>query len=44
MSKAKLSDEQKQLILDVWNSRPDNPPSLLELVKSAFPKLEEADG
>ena len=44
MSKAKLSDEQKQLILDEWNSRPDNPPSLLELVKSAFPKLEEADG
>ena len=32
-----LSDDQRKIILDLWNSRPDDPPSLLELIKAAFP-------
>lgn len=38
-----LTEEQKQKILDEWNSRPDSPPALLELIKLAFPN-EEIDG
>ena len=38
-----LTEEQKQKILDEWNSRPDSPPALLELIKLAFPD-EEIDG
>ena len=35
--KTELTDEQKSIITAEWNSRPDNPPALLELIKLAFP-------
>ena len=35
--KHKLTEEQEQIILNEWNSRPDSPPSLLELIKLTFP-------
>ena len=38
-----LSSGQKKIILDLWNSRPDDPPSLLELIKAVFPD-EDVDG
>ena len=37
MAKEILNDSQKELIINEWNSRPDNPPSLLELINIAFP-------
>jgi hypothetical protein len=37
MSNYELTEEQKKIILEEWNSRPDSPPSLLELIKLAFP-------
>tara|TARA_B100000131_G_C18098345_1_gene604950 strand:+ start:48 stop:1187 length:1140 start_codon:yes stop_codon:yes gene_type:complete len=43
-----LSPEQQGLILEEWNRRgtdhPDGPPSLNELIKIAFPNVENADG
>ena len=30
-----LSEEQKAKVLNEWNSRPNDPPSLLELIKAA---------
>ena len=39
----KLTNEQEELILNEWNSRPDSPPSLLELIKLAFPN-QSLDG
>jgi hypothetical protein len=39
-----LDGEQQQNILDAWNGRPDNPPSLMTLTKIAFPDAESADG
>jgi len=38
-----LSEEQKLKLLNEWNNRPDNPPSLAELVKIAFDR-EDLDG
>lgn len=38
-----LTEEQQLSLLKEWNSRPDNPPSLLELVKLAFGK-DDLDG
>ena len=35
-----LSDQQKLAILKEWNDRPDNPPSLLELIRVAYPDNE----
>ena len=35
--KIKLSEDQKENIVNEWNSRQRNPPSLLELIKIAFP-------
>lgn len=32
-----LSEEQKAKILNLWNSNPNSPPSLLELIQEAFP-------
>ena len=32
-----LKSSQKELIINEWNSRPNNPPSLLELINIAFP-------
>lgn len=40
---SKLTTEQEQIILKEWNSRPDSPPSLLELIKLAFPG-QDLDG
>jgi len=44
MKKHILTDQQKQKILEEWNSRKDNPPSLLELIRIAFPDDEKIDG
>ena len=38
-----LSEEQKKKIIELWNSRPENPPSLLEIIREAFPD-KEIDG
>tara|TARA_R100000152_G_C6758003_1_gene181856 strand:- start:164 stop:1249 length:1086 start_codon:yes stop_codon:yes gene_type:complete len=35
-----LTDEQKAAVLSEWNNRPDNPPSLLELIRVAYPDKE----
>ena len=32
-----LTEKQKLAVLNEWNSRPENPPSLLELIRIAFP-------
>lgn len=32
-----LTEEQEKIIVDMWNSRPDDPPSLLTLIREAFP-------
>ena len=37
-----LSEGQKGRVLSEWNSRPDNPPSLLDLIKAAG--FEDKDG
>jgi hypothetical protein len=39
-----LTDSQKAVILSSWNNQPDEPPSLIDLTKAAFPDLENADG
>jgi hypothetical protein len=36
MSELTLTDEQKQKILDEWNNRPYDPPSISELIRLAF--------
>ena len=38
-----LSEEQQLKLLNAWNSRPDNPPSLSELVRLCFDR-EDLDG
>jgi hypothetical protein len=38
-----LSDDQKKTLVQEWNSRPDNPPSLLELISLVFPD-KKVDG
>ena len=38
-----LSDDQKKTLVQEWNSRPDNPPSLLELINLVFPD-KKVDG
>jgi len=37
MPKIELTESQIEKVIDEWNSRPDNPPSLLELIRIAFP-------
>ena len=37
MKDIELTDGQKEKILEEWNSRPENPPSLLELIRVAYP-------
>jgi hypothetical protein len=45
MPEEKLVSEDRLLgVLKEWNSRPNNPPSLLELIKVAFPEKPELDG
>ena len=39
-----LNDEQKVAILREWDTRIENPPSLLELIKAGFPGVSGADG
>jgi hypothetical protein len=39
-----LSEEQKEKILEEWNSRLENPPALLELIRIAYPDRPELDG
>jgi hypothetical protein len=41
--KIELTEDQKSIITAEWNSRPDNPPALLELIKLAFPD-QNVDG
>ena len=43
MPEVSLTKEQQEAILNEWNSRPDNPPSLLELIRSAYPN-QDVDG
>ena len=43
MNEITLTEEQQLRILEEWNSRPNNPPSLLELIQVAFPD-EKVDG
>lgn len=43
-SDLELTEEQQNKILAEWNNRPTNPPSLLDLVKLAFPDVPDADG
>ena len=38
-----LTEEQQLKLLEEWNNRPDNPPSLVELVKLAFDR-DDLDG
>jgi len=38
-----LTEEQKLKLLQEWNNRPDNPPSLVELVRLAFQR-DDLDG
>lgn len=44
MSDTELTIEQQEIILKEWNSRPDNPPSLLELINLTYPNQPEIDG
>ena len=37
MTQATLTEEQQEKILSEWNSRSENPPSLLDLIRVAFP-------
>ncbi|MAH48962.1 hypothetical protein CMI37_24255 [Candidatus Pacearchaeota archaeon] len=39
-----LSSEQKEKILNEWNSRLENPPALLELIRIAYPDRPDLDG
>jgi hypothetical protein len=39
-----LTQEQEKAIINLWDNHPNDPPSLLELVKIAFPNVENADG
>jgi len=32
-----LTEEQRKIVLDLWNSRQNDPPSLLTLIQAAFP-------
>ena len=43
MNKHELTEEQKQAILDKWNSEPNSPPSLLDIIKTVFPN-QDLDG
>ncbi|MAH46099.1 hypothetical protein CMI37_09715 [Candidatus Pacearchaeota archaeon] len=43
MSEIALTKEQQENILNEWNSRPNKPPSLLELIRAAYPN-QNVDG
>ena len=44
MNEITLSQDQKDLIINTWNSRKDNPPSLQELTQIIFPDVPDIDG
>jgi len=44
MNNTRLTEKQKEEILNEWNSRADNPPALLELIRIAYPDRPELDG
>ena len=44
MSGANLTEEQKEEVLKEWEKRSDNPPSLLELIRIAYPDQPHLDG
>lgn len=44
MSKIELTEEQKQRVLQEWESRQENPPSLLESIRVAYPDQPHLDG
>jgi hypothetical protein len=44
MENPSLTEDQKKIILNEWNSREDNPPSLLELIRLVHPNNPELDG
>lgn len=39
-----LTEEQQNKIINEWNSRPDDPPSLLELIRLVYPDKPDLDG
>ena len=44
MSKIELTDQQKSLVVDEWNKGEANPPSLLQLIRLAYPDQPHLDG
>ena len=44
MSKIMLTKEQEEAILNEWDSRESSPPSLLELIRIAYPNQLHLDG
>jgi len=44
MNEITLSQDQQDLIINTWNSRKDNPPSLQELTQIIFPDVPDIDG
>tara|TARA_Y100000310_G_C20652488_1_gene800208 strand:+ start:698 stop:1786 length:1089 start_codon:yes stop_codon:yes gene_type:complete len=44
MTKIELTSEQKDRVLKEWESEEDNPPSLLELIRIAYPDKPHLDG
>lgn len=44
MSLKTLTEEKKEFLIETWNKRRENPPSLQELTKLAFPEIEKVDG
>ena len=44
MKEFSLTQDQIDKILNEWNSREDNPPSLLELIRIAYPDNPDLDG
>ena len=44
MSLPELTNEQKKAVLQKWESQPDDPPSLLELIETAYPNQPDIDG
>ena len=44
MSKLELTVEEKERVLKEWEDKKDNPPSLLESIRAAFPDKPHLDG
>ena len=44
MSKIELSEEQKERVLKEWEDKENSPPSLLELIRIAYPDQPHLDG